>query len=215
MNVIRTSPSDPSETTLYLLRHTDCRQDSVKRYIGQIDLPLNKTGMEQALCLSRELKDISFQRIYCSDLKRSYETARIVSTGREDLLCPLAALREINLGQWDGLPVEEVSRRFPEEYRMRGIDPANYRPPGGESFNDLIVRVIPQYLKLIKASRGNILIVGHAGVNRVILCNLLDMPLSHLFRLDQDYGGLNVITRAGGCLKLLRMNAMLLPGFSA
>jgi len=199
---------------LYLLRHADCRQDAVKRYIGQIDLPLNKTGIEQALCLAREMKDIPFQWIYCSDLKRSYETAKIISGGRHDLICQIKAMREINLGQWEGLSMEEVARRFPEEYRARGNDPGNFRPPGGESFNDLTVRVIPQYMKLMKASHGNVLIVGHAGVNRVILCHILGMPLSHLFRLEQDYGGMNVIAGDVAGMKLFRMNARTFSDFS-
>jgi alpha-ribazole phosphatase len=193
---------------IYLLRHADCRQDSVKRYIGQIDLPLNLTGIEQAFALSQELKDIPLQQIFCSDLRRSYETARIISRGRHELIRQIEEMREIDLGKWDGLPMAEVSQQFPQEYAKRGRDIVCYRAPGGENFHDLAARVIPQFINIAQAACGNVLIVGHAGVNRVILCHILGMPLSNLFRLQQDYGGVNLLTGDKSGMSLLKMNIM-------
>jgi probable phosphoglycerate mutase len=70
---------------------------------------------------------------------------------------------------------------------------AGYRPPGGESFADLSDRVLPAFERVVRESEGDLLIVGHAGVNRVILSRLLGMPLAHLFRLGQGYGCLNIL----------------------
>jgi len=83
---------------------------------------------------------------------------------------------------------------YPQEFRERGHNIAGFRPPGGESFTDLQQRVLPFFLTVLENLREHVLIVGHAGVNRVILCYLLGMPLNNLFRIGQDYGALNIIT---------------------
>ncbi len=105
----------------------------------------------------------------------------------------LPALREIHLGEWQGCTRAEIGSRFPGEWEKRGRDLAGYRPPGGESFEDLRARVVPAFEDIRKTLSGNALIVSHAGVNRVILCHVLGMPLSNLFRLDQATGSLNIL----------------------
>ncbi len=191
------------------MRHGDCRQDDVKRYIGQSDLPLNAAGRTQALHWRRALADAPFRRIFCSDLNRSRETARIVADGRIESLQQLHGLREIHLGEWDGLPIDEASRRYPGEYEKRIADIAAYRTPGGESFAELAARVIPLLEDILRKNHGPLLIVGHAGVNRVILCHILGMPMANLFRLHQDYGCLNVINCSREGLTVRRMNICL------
>ena len=180
---------------IFLLRHGDSRRDGVRRYLGQSDDPLNEIGTAQAEWWGKTLSPVPFRRFYCSDLKRCRETAHHVAHGREDLITSLPGLREISMGSWEGLPMEEVKRLFPEEYANRGDDPAEYRIPGGESFSDLRDRVIPLFDELIHLENGPILVVGHAGVNRVLLCHLLGMPLGNLFRLGQDYGCCNLLRR--------------------
>jgi probable phosphoglycerate mutase len=114
-------------------------------------------------------------------------------------------LREIDLGELDGLPVDEVKSRFPGELQRRGENFVTYRPPGGESFADVHARVVPLCEKIVQRAKGNVLIVGHAGVNRVILCHLLAIPLAHLFRLGQDYGSLSIIDNEKGDMRLQAM----------
>ena len=73
---------------------------------------------------------------------------------------------------------------------------AHTRPEGGESFADVQARVWPAFEGIAAQAQGKAgatLVVAHAGVNRVLLCRLLGMPLAHLFRLGQDYCGLNLI----------------------
>ncbi len=192
--------------TIYLMRHGDSRQDDIKRYIGQADLPLNETGLAQAARWQRALADITLERIYCSDLSRSLETARIIAKGREETVLALRKLREINMGAWDGLSFADVRRLYPDEYERRGAGMITYRTPGGECFADLAARVIPLFVEILRCSIGNILIVGHAGVNMVIICHILGMPLENLFRLRQDYGCMNVIECVNGGMRVKRMN---------
>ena len=88
---------------------------------------------------------------------------------------------------------------------------ADFRPPGGESFLDLQQRVVPVFEKAVDNAGRNILIVAHAGVNRMILCHLLDIPPGNLFRLSQDWGAMNLIERqAPNGFRIQSIN--LLPG---
>lgn len=189
-----------------LLRHGDSRQDHCKRYIGQTDTPLNEQGRAQAAKVQLELRGIPFTGFYCSDLQRSLETARLVAGGRAVDVVPVPEFREVSMGSWDGQSMEEVRRAFPEEYRRRGEDPALHAAPGGESFADLHRRVIPVFDTMLREGEGPILIVGHAGVNRVILCHLMGTPLANLFRLGQDYCCMNVLVREKGLLRVHAMN---------
>lgn len=198
--------SDDKCCTLYLVRHGDSRQDKLKRYIGQCDPPLNPRGRAQARFLRLQLADIDLHRVYCSDLRRCRETARIVAGGRGLRVRSLRALREIALGRWEGLPVAEVQRRFPGEYERRGKAMMTYRPPDGESFSDLQARVVPAFLDILSRESGHVLMVGHAGVNRAILCHLQKRPLAELFRIPQTYAGLNIIQRHGDSIVVRAVN---------
>jgi len=196
----------PGSCTVYLLRHGDSRIDSVRRFVGQSESALNEAGRIQAEWWRQELVGIPFSGFYCSALQRSIETARIIAQPHHASVTIQPGLNEIDLGSWDGMPISEVKRRFPLEYQLRGADLAGYRPPGGESFADLSARVLTTFEKIIQHSCGNLLIVGHAGVNRVILCHMLGMQLANLFCFGQEYGCLNILEYSGKSLVIRRLN---------
>jgi len=178
---------------LYLMRHGDCRSDQTKRFIGQTDVPLNQEGLAAGRAWQAILSTKGLEHVYCSDLARSLSTGQIITSGSSIPLEVLPELREIDLGEWEGLPVAHVRNQFPREYKERGRDLAHFHPPGGESFSDLRDRVVPAFQQIVARMQGPVLIVGHAGVNRVILCHVLGMPLGLLFRIEQPYGALSVL----------------------
>jgi len=200
---------------ILLLRHGDSRQDHLKRYVGHTDTLLNERGRAQAESLRQEVMGIPFAGFFCSTLRRSQETARIIAEKRAVAVIPVPEFCEISMGLWDGRSMEEVRRSFPEEYRRRGEDPALHAAPGGESFVDLQKRVIPAFDEILHEGEGPILIVGHAGVNRVLLTHFLGMPLGNLFRLGQDYACLNVIVSEKGLFRVHAMNLTTLAGCNA
>ncbi|MDR3605498.1 MAG: alpha-ribazole phosphatase [Syntrophaceae bacterium] len=193
---------------IYLLRHGEIDQSYRGRFVGQTDLPLTDTGEFQARFWEHELCGEQFGAIYCSDLVRSQNTAKIIAALRGISIEVTPELREINLGEWDGLPVSDIKSHFPDEWRMRGENLASYRPPGGESFSDLASRVVPVFGSIVKNAEGNLLIVAHAGVNRVILCHALGMPLANLFNICQDYGCMNILELSGDSFRLKTMNIL-------
>ncbi|MEN6439596.1 MAG: DVU_1551 family NTP transferase [Syntrophobacter sp.] len=178
---------------IYLLRHGAVRPSGPgKHFIGQVDLPLSPEGVGQAEALREELRHVPLSAIYCSDLLRSAETARIIAEPHLVAPIPRADLREISLGGWDGLSFEAVREGSPEQFEQRGRDMVHFRPPGGENFLDVAMRVVPALFGILHATRGNIAIVGHAGVNRIILCQALGLSLERLLDLPQDYGCVNL-----------------------
>ncbi|MGA7826979.1 MAG: histidine phosphatase family protein [Geobacteraceae bacterium] len=195
-----------------LLRHGDSRQDHLKRYVGHTDTLLNERGRAQAERLRQELMGISFAGYYCSTLQRSLETARLIAGKKFDKVKQLPELCEISMGLWDGRSMDEVRCSFPEEYQRRGEDPAQHAAPGGETFAELQQRVVPAFYKILEENEGPLLIVGHAGVNRVLLAQLLDMPLENLFRLSQDYACLNILVMEKGQFRLQGLNLTTLTG---
>jgi probable phosphoglycerate mutase len=182
-----------SSTFLYLARHGAVINVNGKRYIGQIEAPLSERGVEQAWALRNWLEPVEFSMVLCSDLMRSQRTAKIITAQRDVQIRVCPELREISLGDWEGSSFREIARRFPAEYEARGRDLENWRPPNGESFADCRKRVLPFLNEIFSSSQGCILVVGHAGVNRLILCEALGIPTSSLMSLGQEYGCLNII----------------------
>ena len=107
------------------------------------------------------------------------------------------AFREIDMGEWDGRPMREIKTRYPQAWKARGDNIGSYRPPGGESFEDLLKRSLPALSEIIRHPHGNTLIVAHAGVNRVLICSILGIPLEKLFTIQQGYACLNLLRFTG------------------
>jgi probable phosphoglycerate mutase len=198
-------------TTIYLLRHGEIESDGILRFLGQTDVRLSPRGFEQARMWRDAFAETHFDAIYASNLSRCAETARIIAANTENDVCLLPELREIHLGKLEGLAMNDVRERFRDEWEARGKDIVGYVPEGGESFSTLQQRVLPVFLNVFTRHPGNILMVTHAGVNRVILCHILGMPLSNLFRIEQSYGCLNLLESSGVSFRLIGINLGMLP----
>jgi probable phosphoglycerate mutase len=203
---IRAASMD-SRRTIYLVRHGAIQSPGdPKRFIGQLDLPLNAEGFMQAERLAEGLRDMPLSAVFCSDLKRSVETAQIIAKPHHISCIPRRDLREISLGRWEGLTFDEVRREHPEEFHARGLDIVRFRPTEGESFLDCTFRVIPAFYEILTSAPGNVLIVGHAGVNRIILSQALGRSLEDLFEIDQEYGCLNVVFHRHSAFEVKLLN---------
>lgn len=198
-------------TTIYLLRHGEIESDGIRRFLGRTDARLSALGFDQARMWRDAFAEICFDAIYASDLSRCAETARIIAADSGNDVCLLSELREIDLGKLEGLAMEDFRKWFRKEWEARGKDIVGYVPEGGESFSNLQQRVLPVFRNIIPRHEGNILMVTHAGVIRVILCHILDMPLSNLFRIEQSYGCLNLLETKGESFRVVGINLNTLP----
>lgn len=196
---------------IYLMRHGQIVQRHPRPFVGCQDIPLDETGRGQAAQIAAALADVGLRRIVSSDLSRCLETSSPLAAAVGLEIEPEPQLREINLGLWEGLTSAEVQQLYPEEYLRRGSDIAGARPNNGESFVDLAGRVWPVFRQIAHEAEysGPTLVMAHAGVNRVLLCRLLGMPVDNLMRLDQSYACLNIVDRNAWGLCLTASNITL------
>jgi probable phosphoglycerate mutase len=195
---------------VYLFRHGAVQGTGEKVFLGRTDLPLSGDGRRQAEAWRAHFAGRVPGRIVSSPLRRALDFARIVAADRAEAVEVFSAFSEIDLGDWDGRPMAEIREHDPASWKARGDDFAGFRPPGGESFADLAARVVPAFHRLVSETETDLMVVCHAGVNRVILCCLLGMPLAHIFRLGQDPGRLNIIERRGEQFRVVAMNCPIL-----
>ncbi|BHH81865.1 alpha-ribazole phosphatase [Desulforhopalus sp. 52FAK] len=195
--------------TIYLIRHGEIDAGKPRRFIGRSDLQLTGRGRGQIAELSNFLGGMSFDRMFCSPLIRCRDTAEIIAENLNVGLDVEPGLAEINLGCWEGLTISEIKEKFPGEYEKRGEDMAGYRPPGGESFTDLLLRSKQVLQHIIEETVSQSVVVSHAGVNRVLLCHILGMPLQNMFRLEQGYGCYNILHVIDNSIKLASLNSCL------
>lgn len=179
--------------SIYLVRHGKIDAGEEKRYIGVTDLPLSAEGVKQAQKLKKFFHSINIEKAYVSPLVRCVQTADIIFENRDIERILVKEFTEINMGQWEGKTFKYIKSYFSEQFKKRGENIDTFVPPGGESFKQLRDRVIPVYENIVENSVGNIIIISHAGVNRIILSNLLSMPIKNIFQIDQTYGCIDEI----------------------
>jgi probable phosphoglycerate mutase len=177
------------------MRHGALLPNPERRFVGQRNIALSEAGRRQARSWQQRLTDVPFAAVVSSDLSRCVESAQLVRGQRDLPLVLEPALREISLGAWEGLTPDEVEQRFPGAYAERGRDMAHFRPEGGESFADVASRVLPAFGRLAaRYVEQPVLVVGHAGSNRVLLAHCLALPLQKLLDIPQPYACCTVLT---------------------
>jgi 2,3-bisphosphoglycerate-dependent phosphoglycerate mutase len=152
--------------TLLLARHGETDWNAEHRWQGHSDIPLNERGREQARALAEELVDEVIAAIYTSDLLRAYETAKVVAERKGMDVIVDDALRETNLGVWEGLTSTEIEERYPDDWRVwrDGGVPAGR---GGETPGEARERIVEAAHRIAAAHAGEqVLLVAHGGVLR-------------------------------------------------
>jgi alpha-ribazole phosphatase/probable phosphoglycerate mutase len=188
------SDSDRSPTLVDLLRHGE--PVGGRRYRGQTDDPLSDKGWQQmrAAVARRD----PWQVIYSSPLLRCADFARELA-GRLSLPLHLdARLMEIGFGAWEGRTADELRRDDPQRLKRFWQDPVANRPEGAETLESFRHRVAAAWREILASHPGErILIVGHAGITRMIMTLVLGSPPAHMFRIQVDNAGLTRIRVQG------------------
>ncbi|MDD2310029.1 MAG: alpha-ribazole phosphatase [Desulfuromonadaceae bacterium] len=181
-------------TRIHLIRHGQVAGYDQPRYNGQTDVGLTDYGIEQYHCLKDRLADKKISACYTSDLTRCTTGAGIICQAFGIEPTPRRELREVNIGIWEGMAWQEIQSTWPDGWRARLADLVNYRVPGGENLLDVNARVMPVIDEVVERHKGQeVLVVGHGGVNRIVLLNAIGAPLAGMFNIEQNYGCLNVI----------------------
>lgn len=184
-----------------LVRHGETDWNVAKKIQGSTDIPLNETGINQAEKLAETLamRNIPIQGIYTSKLKRAADTARIAAEKLGVVCKVLEGIEEINFGLWEGISWDEVAEKFPEEYRVWRQNRRYEHPPKGESYQELLERVVKALQKLIRElyqedinlqtekhqkekQEGDIVVVTHSADIMTLMSAIYDTPFHEMVK---------------------------------
>ncbi len=179
---------------VYLLRHGHIDNGSEKRYLGRTDVPLDSLGKEQAQVLHDYFKAIPIDMFFSSPLKRCLQTMQLLCVDKKRHYQILEAFAEIDMGDWENVAMSYIQSQYPELYAQRGEDLEHFTPPNGESFHDMAKRVRDAFDAITHHATGTLLIVAHAGVNRMLLARILGIAINDMFSIEQPYACVNELT---------------------
>jgi probable phosphoglycerate mutase len=189
-------------TTFLLARHAETDWNAQRRFQGHADPPLNAVGRDQARVLAERLAGVPAAAIYSSDLRRAAETAQIVGDRLGLRVREIEGLREIDVGEWSGLTVEEVIARYPDGYRRHRAGGDGWEH--GESHAALTERIVSTIGELAAEHPGDTLVVvAHGACLRALLAYAEGVELSEFRRTRPaiENGSLAVILVEDGSLR--------------
>jgi len=192
---------------LLLVRHGQSTWNREHRIQGQLDPPLSDDGRRQAAQLGRRLAGRRFAALYSSDLKRAAETAAAIGGAIGLTPTPMAELREIYLGDWEGLRTEELAARFPEAWASWAEEPDWDLVPGGEGSAAFEARVEAALDSIFQRHHeDDVLAVTHGGVIQIALHHAVGRPGRGIFPFRIQNASLSVIERRNGRLVVSGVN---------
>jgi len=155
---------------------------------------MSADGYRQVERLRDRLANEKIDAVYSSDLKRALVTAEVISSRHKVEIVTCAELREINYGDAEGLTFDEISRLYPELAESITNYSLELKFPGGESFEEFIVRTSKFLDRLNKHTPEQaVLIVSHSGPLRVLVCELLGIEQSHWRQFRCDNASLSIV----------------------
>ena len=163
-------------TEIYIVRHGESIANLQHRAAGHTDTPLSELGIKQAEVTAEALADIHFDRIYSSDLSRAYDTAIPHAKKRGLTVEKRVGLREIFLGEWEYLSVDEIVEKYGEEAYYGGWREnfGTYVIPGGEGAVKCGKRIYAEIEKICTEHEGErILIVCHGAAIRTFCLEVM------------------------------------------
>lgn len=171
---------------ILLVRHGETDWNVQKKIQGSTDIPLNENGRKQAEKLAETLfeRKESIAGIYTSKLKRAAQTAGIIAENLQKECIAIPGLEEINFGLWEGLTWEQVEEKFPKEYEAWRENRRYQRPPRGESYQNLLERVLPALQKLVEEQKeeGDMVVVTHSADIMTLMSFLKDTPFHEMVK---------------------------------
>lgn len=159
---------------LIIVRHGQTEENARRLMQGQRGGQLNLVGKEQAQRVARRLKDEKIDIAFVSDLRRAVETAQeILAYHPETPVTYSPDLRERSYGIFEGSTVEShIHAR-----EQSGLSFHEYRPAGGESFQEVQQRIARFYHQLCTAHpEDTTLVVSHGNTIAALLLHLLKKP---------------------------------------
>ena len=181
-------------TEIIIIRHGETEWNKTGRFQGHSDVPLSAEGRAQAAALGKNLVVDHVDAIYASDLTRAMETAAPLAQrfGLEVISDP--QLRELNFGAWEGRNFNDVNAENPNAMKNFYTDPEQADIPESEPFPEFQRRIAGRVREIVAQERGKrIVIVSHGASIRILLADLLSMPIRSIWHLSQLNTAVNKI----------------------
>lgn len=193
---------------LYIIRHgeTDLNKQGIVQGRG-IDSDLNDTGREQGAAFYQMYKNLPFDKVYTSALKRTQQTVQqFIDGGLEWEKHP--ELDELAWGEWEGKQTNEnvigAFKDITEKWQAGDYD-SHFN--GGESPNDVAVRlkkVIALFLE--RTDEKLVLVCMHGRALRLLMCLLSDRPMCDMYDFPHQNTGLYRVGLTNGVFSILDTN---------
>jgi broad specificity phosphatase PhoE len=169
---------------MILIRHGETDWNNKGRWQGQEDVPLNQHGHHQALEVANTLVNTHIDAVYASDLTRAVDTARPLAQVAGLPIQLDSRLREIHQGEWQGLLISEIQRRYADLFKKRAGDPFEVAPPGGETAGQVWKRVHQVLHEIVKEHpNATVAIVSHGFVLAVARVYFENKPLEYVWEM--------------------------------
>jgi broad specificity phosphatase PhoE len=184
---------------LFLVRHGQSTWNREHRIQGQLDPPLSDEGRRQAERVGQRLAGRRFAGFYSSDLKRAFETSQAIEAATSHKPESIPGLREIFLGEWEGLRTDDLAQRFPEAWASWTEEPDWDLVPGGEGAELFETRVAAALDEILERHRhGDVVVVTHGGVIQIALHRVIGRPSRGLFPFKIQNASISVIEKRDG-----------------
>ena len=191
---------------LYFMRHGETVWNTERRYQGMTDIELSEEGLRQAECAAKRFKNIKIDKIYASPLKRAMKTAEKIAAEKGLEIISEDNFREIHFGEWEGKTVPELTEKYGESYTNFIREPHKYGFPGEGSVENVINRIKPGIDRLIAEEEGNVLIVSHGGIIRLMIMYIMGLDSSWFTKMWINNTGVSIIEIKDGRKLLLTLN---------
>jgi probable phosphoglycerate mutase len=195
-------------TKILLVRHGHVECIKPESFRGRAELPLTHRGASEAQAVARRIASAWRPvKVYTSPMQRCVETGRAIAK-----VCGIESeaidhLNDIDYGSWQFMSYEEIEETNPELFAAWFASPHLIRFPNGESLQDMVARTADALrLVLDRHVEDTVVLVGHTSVNRALLVQLVDQPLSSYWRLAQAPCCINEIDVIGGRIVVVRIN---------
>ena len=180
---------------LFLLRHGETTFSMSRGFCGALDVELTEHGYEMAQAFAEEYRNLDWEAIYCSPMKRTQATAAPISEATGLRIEIRDGLKEADYGEWEGKSKEEVRQEFENDNYYWMTEPAWNPPTGGETAVEVRNRAMAVIAEIEEThTDGNVLVVSHRTTLRIVLCSLLGIDLGrYRDRLDYPAASLSVV----------------------
>lgn len=174
---------------IILVRHGETEWNVNEVFRGRINIGLSARGARQAGLLGQYLSGTKIEAIYSSPLWRAFQTAEAIDKYHHLGIKVADELIDFDFGEWQGLSLPEVREKHPELFQEWAEHPEKVKIPGGESLEDVSERASSFIIEAMTRHAGNVIMVSHRVVNKVIICALLGLDNSHFWNIRQDVCG--------------------------